>query len=449
MLNTKTFPHKNLWTLIFSTIGIMLLSLSSAYAQVPEKGLKQAPVSKVIADSVLKNGNKISGGWYEYPADGSWRRVAFTLDDLVGRVVISDGKPGSELPDITRFSASGRPGYKGRDASYQEQRNFTDNRPNTGDKSNRTSLIPDSVANRIHELGGDIKLMQQLLDIKRISDIGSAFDAAYKPGADDGLTNGFPGTGAKGRDGKWSDPRAGVGRDGSATDSFEITEDTRDRDGYGSVTTVETHNDGSTTTETRGRNRDGSTHYSKTEANANGDITGGNSRDRSASGERTSIVYTRNTSTGEITFWNARAPRNGQNTSRVGRARPATTPPETGGSRGGFDEAWLARSIPWLMDAYYADWKRESDQVKSGGRISQPGRAEQSTMILNESPRVGASAVINCGDSNTNPCARTVNTKVDTGAIFRKISQPGRGTPTGPIDGKEQPKPIPVPEPKP
>ncbi len=448
MLNTKIFPHKNVWTLIFSMIGIILLSLSSAYAQVLDKGFKQAPVSKVIADSVLKNGNKISGGWYEYPADGSWRRVAFTLDDLVGRVVISDGKPGSKLPDITRFSASGRPGFKGRDASYQEQRIFTNTGAIINRNSNRTSLIPDDVANRIHELGGDIKLMQQLLDIKKISDLGSAFDAAQNPGAEGGLTNGFPGTGSRGRDGKWSDPRAGVGRDGRASDdTFEITEDTRDRDGYGRVTWVTTHTDGSTTREHRTTDRDGSVHYSREDVTAHGDLTAGKWEDLSSTRVYSNCIYTRNPSTGETKFW-LTTNRSGVPEQYVWRYTPErNTPPETG--NGSFDLAWLAQSIPWLVDAYYADWKRESDLVKSGGRISQPGRGEQSTMITNENPRVGASAVINCGDSNTNPCARTVNTKVDTGAIFRKISQPGRGTPTGPIDGKEQPKPIPVPEPKP
>jgi hypothetical protein len=431
---------------LFFMVGILLLNFfSSASAQVPSKDFKQTSVTKIVPDSVLKTGNKISGGWYEYSGDGSWRRITFTLDALVGRVVISDGKPGSKLPDITRFSASGRPGFKGRDASYQEQRNFTNTGAIISRNSNRTSLVPDDVANRIHELGGDIKLMQQLLDIKKISDLGSAFDAAHNPGAEGGLTNGFPGTGSRGRDGKWSDPRAGVGRDGRASDDTVTVEDGRDADGYGTRERVTTHDDGSTTTEFIYAYRDGSFGVFRTNKDASGNITGGSGETSAANGDVMVGKHTRNIETGEVTY-SITIPTVGTDV-MILRGKHFGTPPETG--TGSFDLAWLAQSIPWLVDAYYADWKRESDLVKSGGRIAQPGRGEQSTMIVNENPRVGASAVINCGDSNSNPCARTANTKVDVRSIFRKISQPGRGTPTGPLDGKEQPKPIPVPEPKP
>lgn len=97
-----------------------------------------------------------------------------------------------------------------------------------------------------------------------------------------------------------------------------------------------------------------------------------------------------------------------------------------------------------MMDAVYVQWKRESDLVKSGGRISQPGRGEQPTLVLNEGPEVGANGVVNCGDSNTNPCARPAGVVVDARRGFGNISQPGRGG----EPGAPEPRPIPVPEPQ-
>ena len=66
--------------------------------------------------------------------------------------------------------------------------------------------------------------------------------------------------------------------------------------------------------------------------------------------------------------------------------------------------------------------------MKSGGAIKQPGRGEQSTLVLNEGPEVGADGVVNCGDSNTNPCARTGGVAFFQRAFF--------GGPTKRIPGK-------------
>ncbi|MCZ7653623.1 MAG: hypothetical protein M5R42_04045 [Rhodocyclaceae bacterium] len=47
----------------------------------------------------------------------------------------------------------------------------------------------------------------------------------------------------------------------------------------------------------------------------------------------------------------------------------------------------MDQSLPWFIDALYVQWKRESDLVKSGGRISQPGRGEAPSLVTNEGPR--------------------------------------------------------------
>lgn len=123
----------------------------------------------------------------------------------------------------------------------------------------------------------------------------------------------------------------------------------------------------------------------------------------------------------------------------------AGAPSETPfGSRDSY-EVEVARYVPWLADIQYLQWKRESELVKSGGRISQPGG--QPTLVLNEGPEVGASGVVNCGDANTMPCARTGGVEVDTRGRLGGLSQPGRGVPAGPIDQKAPPGPIPEPRP--
>lgn len=402
-----------------------------------------ASVTNVVSDRVLKTGSKISGGWREYAADLSWRRVVFTLDGPVATIVFSDGMPGGLLPAVTHFARSG-PGPKGSPATYDEIRIFPGTTPVILDKAKQSSSFPSGVATRIRQLGGDIQVMQQLADIKRIAELGSALDAVRAAHDAGGFLPDLPRESPG--EGNWSDPRSGVGRDGRASDEpspdkVEITDDTRDAEGYGSYTTVTDHaDDSSSETTTTWRDRDGSQGHMTTIRDKRGRETSGGGAGRDSNGDRWVMGYTRNPRTGVI-----RGERSTLRPDGTTVIMEVHTPPETGGSSGGFDEAWLYRALPWMMDASYEQWKRESDLVQSGGRIAQPGRGEQSTLILNEGPEVGAEGVVNCG-AETNPCARPAGVAVDPRGGFRSISQPGRGVgPDAPAETGPRP-PIPQPQ---
>ena len=422
----------------------------NAFAQTPYKGPKQGSVTSIVSDSVIKTGSKISGGWREYAADRSWRRVVFRLDGHVGAIVFSDGKPGSLLPSVTHYAASGR-GPKGSPASYNEVRTFAGATPGILDKAKTSSPIPSDIATRIGEIGGDIKVMQQLAELMRISELGSALDAMRV--ADDGgffpdRPGGSPG------EGNWSDPRSGVGRDGRTSDGKTVMgEKITDPDGNSSQTAVTTYSDGSTTTVTYRRDADGGRDVSGSNSNAKGHITGGFSVTRSSSGDTTMTGYTRNINTSEVRYTTVTTSPNGSSRSSNGRVTPGRTAPSEVpfSGRGGFDEAWLYKAMPWFMDAYYLQWKSESDLVKSGGRIKQPGLDEQSTLVLNEGPEVGASGVVNCGATDANnPCARPARVGEDPRGGWGRISQPIRGgEPGAPIGGQAEPRPVPIPEPEP
>ena len=350
-----------------------------------------ASVANVVADRVIKTGSKISGGWREYAADRSWRRVVFTLDDHTGTVVFSDGKHGSRLPSVTHFARSG-PGPKGLLATYHELRIFPGTTPVILDKAKQSSPIPSGIATRIRNIGGDIQGMQQLADIKRIAELASAFDTFRRAHDAGGFLPDLPG-GSLGQ-GNWSRPggEAGGRCPGCASDEPTTTDDAGN--------TVVHHADHSTTTVMTWEDPDGSTGVSRTNKDASGNITGGGGTSTSANGDTTRADYTRNPKTGETIYHSQTVSRDGYIVWNRGTYH--STPPETGG-RGGFDEAWLYRSLPWMMDASYLQWKRESDLVQSGGRIAQPG--EQPTLVLNEGPEVGAEGVVNCG-AETNPCRR-------------------------------------------
>jgi hypothetical protein len=133
---------------------------------------------------------------------------------------------------------------------------------------------------------------------------------------------------------------------------------------------------------------------------------------------------------------------------RTNRSYTHTLPSETPyGGRGGFDEAWLDKSLPWLMDGAYVNWKRERDLVVSGGRVAQPGRGQQTSPATSDGPRVGTTAVTNCGDSGTNPCARTGGSAVDVRGRMGGLSQPPAGGPNGGPGNTGVPDPVPVPVP--
>lgn len=424
-----------------------LPSVRRAKASKSSNTTKNAPasVANVVSDRVLKTGNKISGGWREYAADLSWRRVVFTLDGQVATIVFSDGKPGTRLPSVTHFARSG-PGLKGSPATYHEARIFAGGAPGMLDKVKQSSLVPSDVATRIRALGVDFRLLQQLMDDKRLfAELGSAIDAARAAHDAGGFFPDRPG-GSPG-EGHWSDPRRGVGRDGRASDEpspdkVEITDDTRDAEGYGSYTTVTDHaDDSSSETTTTWRDRDGAHGHMTTIRDKRGRETSGGGAGRDSNGDRWAMGYTRNPRTGVI-----RGERSTLRPDGTTVIMEVHTPPETGGSSGGFDEAWMYQALPWLMDAFYEQWKRESDLLTSGGRIAQPGRGEQSTLILNEGPRVGAEAVVNCGASDSNPCRRPAGVTVDPRSGFGSISQPGRGVgPDAPAETGPRP---PIPEPQ-
>lgn len=466
--------------------GAALLLASSTFAQTPAKSEK-APRILIVTDSVRIAGSRISGGWREYAADWSWRRVVFTLDDHTATIVFSDGKPGSRLPSVTHYAArryasdakhyasehflleldgppgglmpsmtndarSG-PGSKGSPATYDEIRIFPGTTPVILDKAKQSSPIPSDVATRIREIGGDIKVMQQMADFKRISELGSALDAA-RATDDGGFFPDRPG-GSLG-EANWSAPWRGVGRGGAASDDTKIP----GHDG-GPKDTVERRAGGATTTTTHRDDGRGNRGSDSQDRDASGNVTGGFSYAESRNGDRTTTISTRDPSTDTTTsrihedYGDGRPSRDRVEVYRHGRrVRAPSEVPFSG--RGGFDEAWMDKSLPWLMDAYYSQWKRESDLVKSGGRISQPGRGEQPTLVLNEGPEVGAEGVVNCG-AETNPCARAEGTETDTRGRLSELTQPPRdgltggplGGTGGPLGGGGGPFPPPNPQLKP
>lgn len=437
--------------------GAALLTLAgSIFAQSPIKP-EQIKRTLIVTDNVLLAGSKISGGWREYAVDGSWRRVTFVLDGAAASVTFGDGKPGRRLPSATRYGYAG-PGGKGAKAgdakaAYSEVRVFADATPEIRSRANQPSQVPDDVATRIRELGGDIKLMQQAADIKRVSELGSALDAARNPAAAGRFFDDRPGGPPRRSGSGWNDPRAGVGRDGRASDSpssppepIDEFPETTDAEGNRSSTRVVRHADGSTTTEDTRSSPDGSASVIRTEKDAHGNVTGGGGESASANGDITTGEYKRNPKTGEVFYRTVTTAPDGMGVRHSGTHHG--TPSETLYSgRGGFDEAWMDQSLPWFMDALYVQWKRESDLVKSGGRISQPGRGEAPSLVINEGPDVGASAVVNCGDSNTNPCEGTEGTGEDTRGRLGALTQPPRdGLTGGPLGGTP---PFPMPNPKP
>jgi hypothetical protein len=448
----------------FLFAGAVLLMLDgSAIAQTPIKAEKTKR-TLIVSDAVQLSGSKISGGWREHAVDGSWRSVAFVLGDNVATVTFGDGEKGRRAPSATRYVYAG-PGGKAAKAGdapavYSETHVLADATPGILDKANQSSQVPADVATRVRELGGDIKLMQQAADLKRISELGSALDAAGSRAADDRFFGDRPGGPPRRSGGGWKDPRAGVGRDGRAGDDVVIFEKAgTDEHGNYAYTIVTRHDDGSTTTDRGFRDTSGSTATTSEDKDASGRVTGG-SQDTSGGpgGGSSSARYTRNPDTNvEVTTATATSPDGSTHGSVTilypdGKRRTveSSTPSEVPFSgSGGFDEAWMDKSLPWFMDAVYSEWKRKNDLRKSGGMIAQPGRGEQPSPATSEGPRVGASAVTNCGDTGTNPCARFEGTEVDGRRGWNSISQPLPDFPTaGPLGGKGVPDPLPIPPPK-
>lgn len=443
MPNSRTFrPALCLRPLLLAAAA--LLAGAPALAQVSTMAKKTpgpelAAGTRVAADEVLKQGGTISGGWREYAEDGSWRRVVFRLQADAGTVIFGDGKPGRRPPGVTRYAWTGPGRTEGR-VHYDERRSFAEATGELSGNADRSSPVPADVASRVRGLGGDVRLLRRLTDIEgRMKEVGSALDAGRRGAGEGGLTAGFPGTDTPGRKGNWSDPRRGVGRDGRAGSDVVSTEVVSDS--HGTRETVVTRNDDGTTTTVETWTNETSSGTSSTTRNSNGDITRSNGQmSMREGGTRSSSFVASNPSTGVGKHMLETTDRNGAYSRRTWTG----TPSETGSGRGYEEE--IARYVPWLADANYAQWKRESDLVKSGGRISQPG--QQGSLVLNEGPEVGIDGVVNCGDSSTNPCRRVGGVNVDPKARFGTLSQPGRGVPTGPIDEKTPP-PIPEPEPVP
>ena len=434
--------------------GATLLLAGSTFAQTPAKSEK-APRILTVADSVQLVGSKISGGWREHAADGSWRRVGFVLDRESGSITFGDGESGRRVPGAVRYSYAGA--GKGGKETHTEARAFAGASPALLARADQSSPIPKDVATRIRELGGDFRLLQRLMDENhRLKELGSAFDAARRPSDDGGVFGGRPG-GSPG-EGKWSDPQRGVGRGGQASDdTIESTVERTDREGNHEKTTVTRHGDGSTTTEVRWTGTSGATVNSSTDKDVKGNVTGGYTEVNQSYGERTAMRYTRNVSTGEVHYHEVTTRTDGTRIHRIGSSARRITPPETGSSSRGFDEAWLYESAPWLMDALYTNWKHENDLLVSGGRIAQPGRGESPPQAPGETNRVGTNAVVNCGDSNTNPCAGAQGAGADTRGRLSELTQPPRDVPTGgplggtggPLGGGSGPFPPPSPQLKP
>jgi hypothetical protein len=429
-------------------VGAALLLAGSSLAQTPTKRAKSS-ASQIVSDGVRLAGSKITGGWRETAADGSWRRVEFVLDRDSASVTFGDGERGRRPPGAARYSYAGA-GIKGEKETYTEAHSFAGASPALLARASQSSPIPKGIATRIDELGGDFRLLQRVMDEShRMKELGSAFDAARRPSDEGGVFGKRPG-GSPG-EGKWSDPRRGVGRDGRASESPEsapppIDEfpETTDADGNRSSTRVTRHGDGSTTTVFSWNDADGSAGVSRTEKDAHGNVTGGSGESTSANGAMRTSEWTRDPKTGEVQAKITFTHPDGSGIQYTDRHRG--TPPETGSSRGGFDEAWMYKAAPWFMDALYTNWKRENDLVKSGGRIAQPGRGEDSSQAPVESSRVGVDAVVNCGDTGTNPCARAEGTETDTRGRLGALTQPPRDVPSGgPLGGSVTPFPVPSP----
>jgi hypothetical protein len=441
--------------------GAALLLAGSTFAQTPAKSEK-APRILTVTDSVQLVGGKISGGWREYAVDGSWRRVEFVLDREAAAVTFGDGETGRRLPSVTRYVYTGIGGKDAKagdaPAVYSETHTFAGATPGIRDKANQSSPVPADVATRVRELGGDINLMQQAADLKRISELGSALDAAGSRATDDRFFGDRPGGAPRRSGGGWSRPGAEAGGDGRAGDG---TAKTPGHDGGPKVTVVR-HADGSTTETTHHNDGHGNRGSDSQDRDASGNVTGGFSYAESGNGDRTTTGYTRDPRTDTTTsrihedYGDGRPSRDRVEVLIHGRrVRAPSETPYSG--RGGFDEAWMDKSLPWFMDAVYVEWRRKSDLVKSGGMISQPGRAEDSSPGVRESPRVGASAVTNCGDTGTNPCARFESGEADARESMNSLTQPPRDVPTGgPLGGTGGvpgggggPSPVPNPQNKP
>ena len=444
----------------FLFAGAVLLMLDgSALAQTPIKAEKTKR-TLIVSDAVQLSGSKISGGWREHAVDGSWRSVAFVVGDNVATVTFGDGEKGRRAPSATRYVYAG-PGGKAAKAGdapavYSETHVLADATPGILDKANQSSQVPADVATRVRELGGDIKLMQQAADLKRISELGSALDAAGSRAADDRFFGDRPGGPPRRSGGGWKDPRAGVGRDGRASESpssapepIDEFPETTDADGNRSSTRVIRHADGSTTTEYSSNDANGDSFVSRTERDAHGNVTGGGGgRSDAAHDEVYTAEYKRNPKTGEVFFRSGTSYPDGS-TSNFSGTYPGSPSEVPFSGRGGFDEAWMDKSLPWFMDAVYSQWKRKNDLRKSAGMISQPGPEGAPSPATSEGPSVGASAVTNCGDTGTNPCARFEGTEVDGRRGFNSISQPLPDFQTaGPLGGKGVPGPVPIPPPK-
>jgi hypothetical protein len=239
-----------------------------------------------------------------------------------------------------------------------------------------------------------------------------------------------------------------VGRDGHASDGTAKTPDydggPKDPDSVDRGNGEIRYADGSTTT-ISSWNDASSRGYVETDKDASGRRTGGGGVSISADGTRTTSAFVDNQETGTTEHSQYIVTPDGNGHQYNWRTRIGSTPSETPYSgRGGFDEAWMDKSLPWFMDAVYVEWKRKNDLRKSGGMISQPGRGEDPSPGASEGPRVGASAVTNCGDTGTNPCAHFESVEVrPQGGGWGSISQPMPDIPTG------GPVPMPIPGPNP
>lgn len=448
----------------FVLLGFALLGSSYATETThPKSALMKAPPSLNTAQKISRNteieniqrsGDKVSGGWQETATDGSWRHVSFVLSGNGAAVTFGDGVNGRRLPSVTRYTYIG-PGSKNAKlnkshAVYSEVHVAPDASPQFLTKANQSSLVPSEVATRVRGFGGDVKVLQQLADLKRISELGSGFDAARGAAAGKGALFGDRPAGAPSRSaGGWKDPRAGVGRDGRASDAGdEVISSDASSDANGRRShSVTRHSDGSKTEVSSEVNNDGSSRSSRTDTDQNGIATSVRDEETDSHGNSTVVVMTYDTSS--RTIRNTASGKGADGSWNSHTQSSHTTPSETPYSgRAGFDQAWMDKSMPWFMDALYGAWKRESDLVQSGGRIAQPGRGEGSSPGTRETPRVGSDAVTNCGDSGTSPCIRPGGTSVDVRGRMGGLSQPGRGDPNGGPGGVAIPERAPIPLPK-
>jgi len=432
--------------------AILLGATASVHAQKATKGPVLPAGTSVVSDSVRKTGRIITAGWREYAADGAWRRVYQVRDEASGAtmVVFGDGVPGRRTASVSRFSYSAR-SAKGVLIQHDEIVSTADASPAILAQAGRSSPVPAGIAQRIRGLGGELGEVQSLADIsKRMKDIGTAFEAAGPKGTSLNPADGFVGRGPSGGPG-WKDPRGGLGRDGRASDGPKGGKLVESTTGYNedktnvSVSQTREYSGGGRATTTVTVERDGSAASgSSVGTNSAGEVTGGASFSAERDGAASSTSYTRDVRTGVITFTPTRWDASGNKTTVTG-TDPRRSPGETG-SRSRF-EVELAQFVPWLADAYYAQWKRETALLISGGRITQPGGAP--TLVLNEGPEVGVTGVVNCGDSSTNPCNRVGGVAVDVKGKLGGLSQPNRGVGGPPIGGRDTPRPMPKPDPQP